>query len=219
MKRSILKLGCVMVVLGALPAFGMSNSKQYKECTALTRSDAKAALSMAEQWVRKENTASASHCRAIALFALKRYQQAGDALDRLSVQIGQDNLMLWANVLRQSSKAWELADEKAKSIIAITKAIGPTSSAGIDNPAIGRLASELLRERSRLYTKGGRHLYAVQDLDQALMLNPSDEKLLLARAKVFITLKESDMARQDLKLVLHKQPSNAEALGLMARVK
>ena len=206
-------------MLGALPAFGMSNSKQYKDCTALTRSDAKAALSLAESWVRKENSASANHCRAVALFALKRYQQAGDALDRLSGQIGKDNLMLWANVLKQSSKAWELADEKAKAIVSITKAIGPTSEAGISNPSFGRLASELLLDRSRLYTRGGRHLYAVQDLDQALMLNPSDEKLLLARAKLFIALKESDMARQDLKLVLHKQPSNAEALGLMASVK
>lgn len=206
-------------MLGTSPAWSMSNSKQYKDCTTLTRSDPKAALSMSEHWIRKENSTSANHCRAVALFALKRYQQAGDALDRLSGQIGKDNLMLWANVLKQSSKAWELADEKAKAIISITKAIGPTSEAGINNPSIGRLAAELLMERSQLYMRGGRHLYAVQDLDQALMLNPSNEKLLIARAKLFIALKESDMAKQDLKLVLHKHPSNAEALGLMARVK
>ncbi|MCI5049969.1 MAG: hypothetical protein MRY32_06520 [Rickettsiales bacterium] len=194
----------------------MSNSQEYKSCTALTRSDPSAALKMADSWSRKSNMASAYHCRAIALFALKRYSDAGQALDQLSTRIGENNLMLWANVLRQSAKAWKLSDNNAKAIIALTKAIHPVSNDGFDNPATARLATELLLERSGLYSEGGRELFALQDLDQALTMTPNHEKALLERAKLLLKMGEIGMAKDDANRILQRSPKNKEALQIQA---
>lgn len=196
-------------------AQAMSNSQEYKSCTALTRADPSKALIMADEWSRTSNAASAFHCRAIALFALKRYTDAGKALNRLSDRVGSSNLMLWANVLRQSARAWELGGDKAQALIALTKAIQPISQEAHNNANMARLASELLSERSRIYAESGRNLFAIQDLDQAVALYSDDEKLLLARAKLFIEMHDHALAEKDLKIVMIKQPNNAVASRLL----
>lgn len=215
----LLSLSLALLCAISAQAQPIVNSSQYQTCTELARTDPSKALLMADDWSRKENTASAHHCRAISLFALKRYSDAGEALERLSFMITQSNLMLWSNVLRQSAKAWELDGDKARAIVVLTKAILPTAEEGLENPTFGRLAAELLLARSELYQKAGRTLYAIQDLDQGLMLSPTHHKLLLARASLFVQQKETTLAKQDLEMVLQQQPDNPEAQMMLSRIR
>jgi tetratricopeptide (TPR) repeat protein len=200
------------------PVWAQAQAQHYQNCTNLTRTDPKAALKMAEEWSLKENTASSHHCRALALFALKRYEDAARALDHLSGVVGGDNRVLWANILRQSAKSWELSGNRAKAVTTLTRAIQTIAEPGLSDPALGRLSADLLLDRGQLYASGGRDLLAVQDLDQAIALTPAHEAALLARANLFIRLSEPAMARQDLQAVLRINPSHAQAKALLGQL-
>lgn len=213
--RILLMLAMLMPMLPA----SVQAAPAYANCAALTRTDPAGALTLADEWARTENTASAHHCRALALFALKRYHDAAQALDHLSTLVGQGNSMLWANILRQSGKAWELAENRANAVTALSKAIQVTAEPALRDAAFGRLTAELLLERSQLYSSGGRDLLALQDLDQGLGLAPEHTALLLARANLFIRMHETPMAIQDLQTILRTHPNHPQATELLAALR
>ena len=210
-----------IVILCAL-LFGMAvsdrsasaNSQRYESCTRAARETPGEALKLADQWIQEENNASAFHCRALALFALDRYEEAARALETLSFVVTESNPTLWANILQQAGKAWQLAREKDKAIIALTKAIKHTAGNALDDPAIAPVAAGLLYDRSQLYLAGGRNLFALNDLDHAINLNGDDTKLLLARGQLLLALEEYSLASQDAKVILSLNPNHPEAQAL-----
>mgnify|MGYP003386459543 CR=1 FL=1 len=219
MRHTIFHLLATISALFCADAYAAMDSHEYKECAALTRTDPAKALQVANEWSHRENAAPAFHCRAIALFALKRYPEAAKELGELSTRIGQSNITLWANVLRQSAKASELSGDNAQAVVSLTSAIGPVSAEGLKDQAVARIASELLLERSRLYNISGRQMFAVQDLDQALELSPDNVSIMLARARLFIEMKQDKLADRDIEQALQIQPGNPEAIkirGLLA---
>jgi tetratricopeptide (TPR) repeat protein len=223
MSRTIITIAALGAVFGiagvaAFHSAAITDSQTYRECTEMVRTNPKAALKMASDWSRKENTASARHCHAMALFASKRYKESAEELEKLSILAGETNLSLWANILRQSARAWELMPDEARAITVLTKAIAPAAERGVIDPGAGRIAADLLSARARLYAKGGRDLYAIQDLDHALSLATEHETALLTRAAIFIARKEPDMAREDLKILLAKHPNHPEAITLLNRI-
>lgn len=191
------------------------SAENYQRCTTLSASSPTKALAMAEKWIQTDNTPSAYHCRAISLFALKRYSLAAAALEDLGTKLTDNNLTLLSNVLRQAAKSWELAGEASKAITVLTQAIRATSDVALDQPPMARVCAELLMDRGVLYLAGGRDLYAVQDFDQGLSLMPDHPALLLARAKLFIKLQENILARKDLNTLLKAQPGHATAGALL----
>ena len=193
MRNTIL---CLLFLLVAAPSVAQNSA--YQRCTQTVQTDPNAALRTADQWLQEKNHPSAYHCRALALFALKRYPEAAKALETLSFVVTEKNLVLWGNVLRQAAKSWELSNEKAKAIIVLTKGIQKTANLGLAEPVIGQLSAELLLDRSQLYLEGGRELFALQDLDQALSLSPDNPKLLFARAILFSKQREKELAKRDL---------------------
>ncbi len=204
---------CIASSAGAITP--EKSAANYQHCTTLSATDPAAALKMAEKWIQEDNTPSAYHCRAISLFALKRYSLAAAALEDLGTKLTDNNLTLWSNVLRQAAKSWELSGESGKAITVLTQAIHATSDIALDQPPMARMCAELLMDRGALYLAGGRDLYAVQDFDQGLSLAPEHPSLLLARAKLFIKLQENVLARNDLNALLKAQPGHATAGALL----
>lgn len=222
MTNSIFQRYTLLVLLCAAPsAWAITPEKSaenYQRCTTLSASSPTKALAMAEKWIQTDNTPSAYHCRAISLFALKRYSLAAAALEDLGTKLTDNNPSLLSNVLRQAAKSWELAGEAAKAITVLTGAIRATSDIALDQPAMARVCAELLMDRGMLYLAGGRDLYAVQDFDQGLSLAPDHPALLLARAKLFIKLQDNTLARRDLNALLKAQPGHATAGALLGQL-
>ena len=212
MRNTIIGLVLWVFCAGHAPA----QSADYEDCTRKVSSEPSVALRLAERWIQTENHPSAYHCRALALFALKRYPESAKALEELSTKIGEKNLVLWGNVIRQAARSWELAEDKAKAIVALTKGISRTANLGLSEPVVGQLSAELLLERSQLYASGGRELFALQDLDQAISLSPENAKLYLARAELFVAQNEKVLARRDLEVV---KGINADYPGLKELLK
>lgn len=205
----------LVATFGAYHTAAQTQNDQYQACTDLARTNPAQAKTTAEEWVRVDNTPSAHHCLAIALFALKQYEPAAKSLETLSDRVTEKNLSLWANVLRQAARAWELHGDRERAIIALTKAIQETADRGINHPATGRMAADLLIDRGRIYASVERNLYAFQDLDQALSLSPGYEPALLLRAEVSLKEHAYDMAKADLKKILDKTPNHPQATALL----
>lgn len=218
MRCSIFHLTALAVVFFCTQAVAAANNPEYKGCAGLTRTNPAKALKTAEEWIQREPVPPAYHCRAIALFALKRYPDAAKELQELSTRIGQANLTLWANVLRQSAKASELNNDTAQAIISLTAAIEPVAAEGLKDQAVARLGSELLAERSKLYTQSNRPMLAIQDLDQALELSPDNVSIMLARSRLFIDMKQDRLASQDVEHALQIQPGNSDALKIRSQI-
>jgi tetratricopeptide (TPR) repeat protein len=218
---AVLTLLISLVTTGSLAATEKTiatTSKTYQDCTAMARTDPERARQFAASWVQRENSASAQHCHAIALFALKRYKDAALALERLSIMVTEKNPALWLNILRQSSRAWSLSQDNTRAITVLGKAIGKTAYPALSDPPLARMVSDLLGDRSRIYIETGQDLLALQDLDQALSLTPGHESVLLMRSAIFINRNEHDMAMRDLNIILSSRPGQPEALAMMKRI-
>lgn len=221
-KHHTVKLFCLLAAFGLLSSTAsaqiLEQSAKYSECTRQVGSNARAALGFADDWMLRENAPSAQHCRSLALFSLKRYRDAALELERLSERITRDNAVLWVNILRQASQAWQLADQRHRAIAALTRAILVTSVRAQENNSLAILTTELLLERSALYIYDGKTLDAIQDLDNSIALQPKNTRLRLARAKLFIAMKEKALAKEDLTMVLAQSPNNQEAKTLLAKL-
>lgn len=184
-----------------------ADASDYQHCAQLTQRAPEKALSMAEEWAQKDNHPSAYHCRALALFALKRYPEAAKALERLSFVVTQNNPLLWGSILRQAARSWSLAGDNAKAIVVLTKGINHFATLALNDTAIAQLCADLLLERSTLYGAGGRDLFALQDLDQALSLTPDDPRLLMGRARLFLAQGETALATRDIDRIKQQHPN------------
>jgi|GEM_PF-1804485 len=218
MRHSIFHLSALAAALLCAHAYAANNNQEYKGCAGLTRTNPAKALQLSEEWIQREAVPPAYHCRAIALFALKRYPDAAKELQDLGGRIGQGNITLWANVLRQAAKASELSGDTAQAIVNLTTAIEPVAAEGLKDQAVARLASELLTERSKLYAQGNRSMLAVQDLDQALELSPDNVGIMLTRARLFIDMKQDKLASEDVEHALRIQPGNTDALKIRSKI-
>ena len=63
------------------------------------------ALEIAIAWEREDGGNAASHCAAVALLGLGRFDEAGEALERLAESLRGDDQRLTADVLAQAGQA------------------------------------------------------------------------------------------------------------------
>lgn len=199
----------------AAAAQSFTSSPAYKECTALTSSDPAKALVKADEWLKIDDSIGAHHCRAMALYGLKRFEDAGSELDTVRLKIDPDDIAIRTYVTRQGARAWVDAGKPENAIRVITEQVNEMTMKRGDNATQARLATELLLDRSRIRVEYGQLGEAVQDLDQAISLSPGNENVLLQRAKIFAQLGDNALAQQDLQVVLRMNPKHEEAIALM----
>lgn len=203
----LLSLLCILL---NIPRPGQAQPPDYETCTKLAQTNPQEALRMADRWRQAHDHPSAYHCRALALFALTRYEEAAKALETLSFVITEKNLPLWSSVIRQAAKSWRLAEDNAKAIVVLSKGIDKTADMALSKPVIAKVAADMLLDRSALYQQGGRELVALQDLDQAISLMPKNPSLLIARARLLLSQDETALARQDLQAAATINPDHPE---------
>ena len=205
-------------LLLATPAMAEVNfvqSPAYKECTALAASNPTAALAKAEEWLKIDNSIPALHCRAMALYGLRRYAEAGEALGAVRITIPNENLTMRAYVTRQAIQAFSNANRAEAALGILNAQISDMSSVRGDNVTAAKLTSELLLERARVHVTYGKLADAIRDLDRAVSLTPLNEDVLLERAGVFVQLGDIPLAISDTKSVLTLNAGNVKARALL----
>lgn len=196
-------------------AQAFSSSPAYKKCSSLAASDPQAALGESEEWLKIDDSVGAHHCRAMALYGLKRYEDAATELDTVRLKIDPSDIAMRTYVTRQGSRAWVEAGKPENSIRVLGEQVNEMTMGRGDNATQARLTTELLLDRSKIRVEYGQLGEAVQDLDQAISLSPGNESVLLQRAKIFAQLGDTALAQQDLQVVLRMNPKHEEAIALM----
>lgn len=217
-----LSLCLLMTTLLAAPALaaegGIIQSPAYKECIALSGTNPTQALAKADEWLAIDNGIAANHCRAMALYGLKRYADAADALTALRTMVPPSNLELRSFVGKQAVEAWISAGRADAALGVLDAQIADMDKATGNNAATAKLTSGLLLERARLNLTYGKAKLAAHDLDRAISLTPLNHNLLLERAAAFEMLGDYPLARADAEAVLTLKPGETKARELLTRI-
>ena len=218
MKHTIAATIALLTATTAVAQTGIAPSPAYEECTGLATSDPAQALIKAEEWLKVEASIPAQHCRAMALFGLHRYTEAGEALNATRDSIEKSNISLRTYVTQQAVQAWINANRADAALATLSTQISDMSAVKSDNATAAKLSSSLMQERARIHLTYGKAREALTDLDHAVSLTPVNVELLLARATAFEQLGDAGLARADAQAVLTIQPTNIKAKTMVGRL-
>jgi tetratricopeptide (TPR) repeat protein len=190
--KALLVVGLVGLPLGsvALAAGQVINPQaEYAACMALAQKDPKAAIERAGQWEGLGGGAAATHCRAVATDASGDHAAAAALLEELASK-GKSTPELTADLLRQAAQAWNKAGQSER-------AMGVLDAAVKVDPSLPGLYHD-------------RAVMRVDDLNQALDLNPGLISALVLRAAAYRRLEALDLARTDLERARKMIPNDPD---------
>ncbi|MFM9890338.1 MAG: hypothetical protein ACKVOE_06850 [Rickettsiales bacterium] len=219
MQKNFLRTTALILIASpALAAATLVASPAYKECTALATSNPTAALAKADEWLKIDQGIAAQHCRAMALFGLRRFDEAATGLSQVRDLLGPENLSLRMYVTRQTARAWIQANRADAALADYSAQLDYLAKIRGNNAIAAELSAGLLLDRARLNITYGKLAEAASDLDHAVSLTPLNPDLLLERAGVFEQLGDRALARLDAKSVLKLRAHDSKAQALLARV-
>jgi predicted Zn-dependent protease len=196
----------VALLIVAVPAAALPFA-DYSGCVQLAKTRPAEALRAAGEW-GDEGGASAGHCAALALTALKRYPEAAAKLEQLAraPHIGdfRERAVLWD----QAGNAWLLAGKP-------DKAAADFSAALAQVPNDADMRADRARARALLADWGG----AEADLSVALAQDSNRADLLVLRASARQALNRMNEAATDIVRALTLYPGYPPALVERGRMK
>lgn len=209
----------VIIVILFLPHPALAISAEaYQNCAALSKPAPEEALRRADAWLREAYTPEAEHCRALALFTLKRYEDAAQTLEHVFTQTPPEDVLLSVNLLRQTGRAWAKTPQTDSAKARYGQAISILHGVRKPTALTQRLLAETLLERGEFQAKAGEPYDALQDMDQAVSLNLLGERALLSRARLLLSMEQPELARADVETMLRLNPQSAPAQKLLAEI-
>lgn len=217
MTRFLLVASCLLAASMASAQVAPS-SPAYQECANLASSDPAAALAKADAWLKMDASIAAQHCRAMALFGLHRFAEAGDALAAIRDNLSRENPSMRSYLARQSAQAFASANQIDRAMVILSAQIDDLSNTRGDNASLAKMTSEVLLDRAQLAASYGKLDDAAKDLDHAVSLTPLNDGVLAARAGVFEKLGDTALAKADAGNALKLNANNAAAKELLTRL-
>lgn len=208
-------LGALFFSASMAHAEGFVQSPAYVECTQLANTAPSTALYKADEWLKIDDSFSAHHCRAMALFGMQRFADAADALELVRDKIPPEDLTLQTYVTKQAAIAWENAGRSDAALISIGQQLNAMSKRKGSNVLVSKLSSDLLVARSNIRLHYGQRDEAMRDLDHAVSLTPINTDVLLARAELFRQFGDFALAQNDAQSVLKIDPKNEKAQAFL----
>jgi tetratricopeptide (TPR) repeat protein len=192
-KRALLALA-----MTAAPA--VAEDISYSDCVAMVDRSPQTAERKAAEWQAHDGGAAAMHCHALALFGLKRYDEAARVLDALGrnrdVPRG-DRASLFA----QAGSAWLLAGRPRDAAQSLSSALA-------DAPNDQSMLSDRARARGLLKDWKG----AEADLSAVLTQDQNRADLLVLRASTRWAQNKKADAASDIVRALEVYPDYPPAL-------
>ena len=182
---------------------------EYRACMALVKTQPNNALEKALAMGSLGGGMAAEHCRAAALMALGRYDDAATRLEKLATSPLLD-LPVKAHLYAQAGEAWFLAGKPDKATRATSAAIG-----------LQPRVSGYYIDRAQDWAARKDYAAAEADLSVALNLAPSNADAFALRASARRYLGKNDDALADANTALELQPNNPDALlerGILYRL-
>lgn len=196
-----------LLALLVLTAPAMAEEMTYSDCTAMVDRSPKTAEQKAAVWQTHGGGIAAMHCHALALSALKRYEEAARVLDAL----GRNRDLPDADqaaVFGQAGAAWLLAGKPQEAVESYTAALG-------NKPKDISLLADRARARGIMKDWRG----ADTDLSAALLQDQNRADLLVLRASARWALGRKADAATDVVRALDVYPDYPPALVERGRMK
>jgi tetratricopeptide (TPR) repeat protein len=197
----------IFVALLALTAPAVAEDMTYSECVAMVDRSPQAAEHKAVAWQTHGGGGAAMHCRALALYALKRYDEAARVLDALgrNRDVPDDDK---AALFDQAGSAWLLAGKPKEAVQSYSAALA-------DKPNDLSLLADRARARGLLKDWRG----ADADLSAALLQDQNRADLLVLRASARWAVGRKADAASDIVRSLEVYPDYPPALVERGRMK
>lgn len=201
MKRAIL------VALFALMTPVMAEDMTYADCVAMVERNPQTAEQKAAVWQTHDGGGGAMHCHALALYALKRYEEAARVLDALgrNRDVPEDDR---AALFDQAGTAWLLSGKPKEAVQSFTAALA-------SKPNDLSILADRARARGLLKDWKG----ADADLGAALLQDQNRADLLVLRASARWALGRKADAASDVVRSLEVYPDYPPALVERGRMK
>lgn len=180
--------------------FDLQEVGPYERCAARARGAPLAGFNEAEAWRARGGGDAARHCAALALLHGGEPGLAAEALEELARDMRLRPPALRAQVLAQAARAWQAAEEAARALDAIARAV-----------SLRPADMELRIDRAELLAEAGRLWEAVDELDVVLERAPDSALALAMRAAARRRLDAPELARDDVARALAADPRLAEA--------
>ena len=178
-----------------------AQAAEYARCIRLAKSRPAAGESLAAAWQKRGGGHPAWHCRAVALFGLRRYREAARNFDALAQAMARDPASLRAGMLDQAGQAWLLAGEPVR-------AYADCGAAAALRPG----DPELLIDEAETAAAASYYDKALEALDRVLQQNPKRLDALIYRAAAYRALNRSAPALVDIEKALAEAPNSLPAL-------
>jgi tetratricopeptide (TPR) repeat protein len=190
---------CTFSQVLAAPEKVVEHNAAYEHCLASVKRDSRAALTEAEQWSASGGGAASLDCAALALVQLKRYGEAGQALENAArlTAAGAPRV----DLLDQAGNAWLLAGDTAKAESDFTAAL---MTAPKDE--------DILADRARARGAAKNWSGAIEDLTAVLALDPDRADISVLRASALHAEGKKEEASADIARALIIYPGYPEAL-------
>lgn len=185
---------------GALEPARLGEGADHDRCFGLLRTDPEAARFFADGWEAAGGGDDARHCAALALLALNETADGADRLEDLARRSGADPATR-AALFAEAGNAWMLADDADRAYGAATVAL----TLAPDDPA-------LAVDRAAALAAMRRYAEALEDLDRAVVLDPSHSDSWALRATAQRQLGRIEAAEGDVAKALALAPDDADAL-------
>lgn len=202
----IRRLSAALLVMFSLsmPAAALNGGdaqSQYGACIQLIQVNALSALDAAQYWSGIGGGALAQHCRAGALFSLRRYREAAEIFERLAGDPSPAaGLPARVELLAFSGKAYLLAGQPQKAIAVLTAAI-------LQAPERG----DIRQDRAVSFITQKNYTAALEDLNIVIERNQNAADALVFRATAWRMLEGYAQANADIAKALALNPSHQEA--------
>jgi len=204
----------IPALLFAVPAFAQQGPRApdpnladpdgtYVVCLEIATLRPEQGIEMAGKWVGLGGGENARHCQAVALIGLEEYAEAGSRLEELAEKSIQDNGVR-AAMLSHAGQAWLLGGEPERANAALTTALQIV-------PKGGRLHADILVDRAAALAEAQNYWEAIDDLNEALEMNPANSDALAFRASAYRYVDAPDLALDDAERAVEAGPQNANA--------
>lgn len=187
-----------------------SLDEQYRACTASVQTDPEGTYKRARAWYGQSRSLASQHCMALALYGMKDYAGAANAIDTMLKGMNSGQGKIWMSMKHQAAKAHYASGNHTAADTHLSDALYWAMDKDRDADMV-----PLLLLRARIYSEHNQNLKAVQDFDHALAIRP-DNAVLLQRAQLLHKMGMNTQALADADAILRSEPDNRAAQELRA---
>ena len=180
----------------------------YARCLDAARMEPEVGMEMALRWTRLSGNEPSEHCQAIALMVLGDTAEAASRLEDLAGQ-STATAPVRSGLYHQAARGWMDVASYDRALENLDK-----------SAALSFANTAILLDRALVHAALQNYWSAVDDLNQALDIDPTAIDALVLRGSAYRKLKVSSLALDDIERALAADSSNVDALlelGLLAR--